>query len=113
MHEEGRIRPNSINKSDTMFYDFFEKDHLGNTRVVLTDEKPQDVYPAAYGREQCQLDDMLKNYYSIQYGRYHQYIQDCQLGSDREQELCQQQWQSALQYRSVFTTTATSNIVYN
>jgi RHS repeat-associated protein len=45
--EEGRIRPKNINNSDTMFYDFFEKDHLGNTRVVLTDEKQQDVYPAA------------------------------------------------------------------
>ena len=47
MTEEGRVRPKNVAKSDTMFYDYFEKDHLGNTRVVLTDEKQYDVYPVA------------------------------------------------------------------
>ena len=51
-HEEGRIRalynniasPNAI----TGFgYDYFIKDHLGNTRVVLTTEQQQNIYPAA------------------------------------------------------------------
>lgn len=32
--------------SDTMNYDFYEKGHLGNTRVLLTDELEQDVYSA-------------------------------------------------------------------
>ncbi len=42
-HEEGRIRV-----SDTvMVYDYFVKDHLGNTRVVLTGERKQDGYPPA------------------------------------------------------------------
>jgi len=45
--EEGRIRPKRTNYSDTMYYDYFEKDHLGNVRVVLTDELKIDQYPAA------------------------------------------------------------------
>ncbi|MEJ0105441.1 MAG: DUF6443 domain-containing protein [Bacteroidota bacterium] len=46
-HEEGRVRPKRVNYSDTMYYDYFEKDHLGNVRTVLTDELQQDIYPAA------------------------------------------------------------------
>lgn len=51
-HEEGRIRalytntatPNTI----TGFaYDYMLKDHLGNVRMVLTDELVTDMYPAA------------------------------------------------------------------
>ena len=49
-HEEGRVRalytnvasPNTING---YAFDYFEKDHLGNTRVILTDEAEQDIYP--------------------------------------------------------------------
>jgi RHS repeat-associated protein len=42
-HEEGRIRK----KPDNSFvYDYFLKDHLGNTRTVLTDEKDTAYYPA-------------------------------------------------------------------
>jgi hypothetical protein len=43
--EEGRARPAA--QDDVMYYDYFEKDHLGNVRVVLTDEKAQNIYPAA------------------------------------------------------------------
>jgi len=46
-HEEGRIRPRTIGLSDTMYYDYMEKDHLGNVRIVLTDELKTDAYPAA------------------------------------------------------------------
>jgi RHS repeat-associated protein len=43
-HEEGRIRK----KPDNSFvYDYFVKDHLGNTRMVLTEEYQQDTYPVA------------------------------------------------------------------
>ncbi|QEC70286.1 hypothetical protein FRZ67_19020 [Panacibacter ginsenosidivorans] len=44
--DEGRVRPKTNTRSDTMYYDYFEKDHLGNVRVVLTDQLQQDVYPA-------------------------------------------------------------------
>jgi RHS repeat-associated protein len=63
--EEGRIRPKTVAKSDTVFYDFFEKDHLGNTRVVLTDEMAQDIYPAATVEANANSLNMLKAYYSI------------------------------------------------
>lgn len=45
--EEGRVRPKTAGQSDTMYYDYFEKDHLGNIRVVLTDELRTDAYPVA------------------------------------------------------------------
>lgn len=42
-HEEGRVR-----KSGTAYvYDYFIKDHLGNVRMVLTEEQKTDAYPAA------------------------------------------------------------------
>jgi RHS repeat-associated protein len=41
--EEGRIRP----KDSSYVYDYFLKDHLGNTRMVLTEENQKDIYPAA------------------------------------------------------------------
>lgn len=51
-HEEGRIRvlydnvsnPNSITD---FAYDYFLKDHLGNVRMVLTEEVKTLIYPAA------------------------------------------------------------------
>jgi RHS repeat-associated protein len=50
-HEEGRVRVVSDTtggQSLTSFkYDYFIKDHLGNTRMVLTDEQQTDQYPAA------------------------------------------------------------------
>ena len=49
--EEGRVRVLSDTtggQSKTSFkYDYFVKDHLGNTRMVLTDEQQSDKYPAA------------------------------------------------------------------
>jgi RHS repeat-associated protein len=43
VQEEGRIR-----RSDTLLvYDYFLKDHLGNTRAVLTTERKTDGYPPA------------------------------------------------------------------
>lgn len=45
--EEGRVRPKRSNYSDTMYYDYFIKDHLGNVRMTLTDEAKTDAYPAA------------------------------------------------------------------
>src|SRR6185312_159713 len=48
-HEEGRIRPvKDANNNITGFvYDYFLKDHLGNVRMVLTEEQKIILYPAA------------------------------------------------------------------
>jgi RHS repeat-associated protein len=48
-HEEGRIRfTPAIGTTAAQFnYDYFIKDHLGNVRMVLTEEQKQDIYPAA------------------------------------------------------------------
>ncbi|MDB5199282.1 MAG: cell well associated RhsD protein [Chitinophagaceae bacterium] len=44
-HEEGRIR---FSPDSNLFrYDYFLKDHLGNVRMVLTDQVQQNAYPAA------------------------------------------------------------------
>ncbi len=47
--EEGRIRfkPASGNIAAAFTYDYMLKDHLGNVRVVLTEEVQQDKYPVA------------------------------------------------------------------
>ncbi|MBX2925104.1 MAG: RHS repeat-associated core domain-containing protein [Chitinophagaceae bacterium] len=50
-HEEGRVRvlynPGSPNTVAGFIYDYFIKDHLGNVRMVLTDEVKENVYPMA------------------------------------------------------------------
>jgi RHS repeat-associated protein len=48
--EEGRIRfipPPSGGAGGGYAFDYMIKDHLGNVRMVLTDEAQQDIYPAA------------------------------------------------------------------
>src|ERR1700694_792057 len=45
-HEEGRIRP-TADPANPFVYDYFLKDHLGNVRMVLTEEQKTDAYPAA------------------------------------------------------------------
>ncbi|MBK7883705.1 MAG: hypothetical protein IPJ81_07815 [Chitinophagaceae bacterium] len=47
VHEEGRIRSTTNGQLTTFFYDYFIKDHLGNTRMVLTEEQQTDQYPLA------------------------------------------------------------------
>jgi RHS repeat-associated protein len=47
-HEEGRIRLKYIGTTPNSYqYDYMLKDHLGNVRMVLTEEQQQDMYPAA------------------------------------------------------------------
>ncbi|THU33597.1 RHS repeat-associated core domain-containing protein [Niastella caeni] len=48
-HEEGRVRYlEAIDQQPAHYeYDYFVKDHLGNVRMVLTEEQQQDIYPAA------------------------------------------------------------------
>lgn len=46
-HEEGRARLVDNEGVTTQAYDYFVKDHLGNVRMVLSDEQEQAAYPAA------------------------------------------------------------------
>jgi RHS repeat-associated protein len=46
-HEEGRTRPKEENNEITFVYDYFIKDHLGNVRMVLTEEEKTITYPPA------------------------------------------------------------------
>jgi RHS repeat-associated protein len=57
-HEEGRIR-----KKDSIFvFDYFVKDHLGNVRMMLTDQQQTDAYPAATMETAAYANEMA--YYS-------------------------------------------------
>lgn len=55
----------------TPIYDYFVKDHLGNVRMVLTEEQKQDIYPAATLEGNILLSgnpnaiNIEKDYYSI------------------------------------------------
>jgi len=46
-HEEGRVRWTPVNGVNAFVYDYFIKDHLGNVRMVLTEEEKVDHYPTA------------------------------------------------------------------
>jgi RHS repeat-associated protein len=46
LQEDGKVRP-TTNTSQPYVYDYFLKDHLQDTRMVLTDEQQQVWYPAA------------------------------------------------------------------
>jgi|GEM_PF-1806418 len=63
--EEGRIRKSS-DTTQGYVYDYFIKDHLVNTRAVLTDEHQQDIYPAATLEDGSLSVDTF--YYNIQTG---------------------------------------------
>jgi RHS repeat-associated protein len=64
--EEGRIRYN-INDS-SLVYDYFIKDHLGNVRMVLTEQKDTSYYPDA-SLETAQLNNERLYYSKVDSGR--------------------------------------------
>ncbi len=45
-HEEGRVRPVDENNQTHFVYDYFLKDHLGNVRMVLSEEEKESDYLA-------------------------------------------------------------------
>jgi RHS repeat-associated protein len=65
--EEGRIRLAPENQQ--LIYDYFVKDHLGNVRMVLTEEQKQETYPAATlegnSSDPGSAVAIEKNYYNI------------------------------------------------
>ena len=65
-HEEGRVRwafHRYLNSAPgyRLEYDFFERDHLGNTRVVLSQEKDTTIYAATMETASLPLEDKLFN----------------------------------------------------
>jgi RHS repeat-associated protein len=65
-HEEGRIRPKLISPTGgwvtsniEYVYDYFVKDHLGNTRMVLSEETEQDSYVATMEQQNATLENEL------------------------------------------------------
>ena len=64
-HEEGRIRPvrDENNIITDFVYDYMIKDHLGNIRMVLTEELRQNKYPVAT-LEDAKI-STEQNYYDI------------------------------------------------
>ena len=63
--EESRVRvlPSSTPGENKFPFDYFIKDHLGNTRAVLTDEVQKDAHPAATLEEVPLKDE--KEYYNL------------------------------------------------
>jgi RHS repeat-associated protein len=59
-HEEGRIRPvYNADQSIEYAFDYFEKDHLGNVRVVLSDKSDISMYAATMETESAATETVL------------------------------------------------------
>ncbi len=68
VHEEGRIRLNSALQNgcencgafeENLAFDYFINDHLGNVRMVLTDEQKTDIYHAGMETSKRQFETTL------------------------------------------------------
>ncbi|WP_162915582.1 DUF6443 domain-containing protein [Paraflavitalea soli] len=69
-HEDGRIRNATLNGGTGLVYDYFLKDHLGNVRMVLTEEQKVLRYPASTleGSTTIGINSLInteKNYFTI------------------------------------------------
>ncbi len=60
-HEEGRARLADPGNLNSLSYDYFIKDHLGNIRMVLTDEQKEDAYLCTMEQAYDQSEDLLFN----------------------------------------------------
>ncbi|CAL1519020.1 DUF6443 domain-containing protein [Chitinophaga sp. MM2321] len=59
-HEEGRVRTLfKTGQAIQYFYDYFEKDHLGNVRIVLTEQTDTSVYVASMETELAAKENTL------------------------------------------------------
>lgn len=59
-HEEGRIRPIYTTGAPVKYvFDYFEKDHLGNVRTVLTDQTDLSIYAATMETERDGTENAL------------------------------------------------------
>jgi RHS repeat-associated protein len=59
-HEEGRVRVKYETGSPQAYvFDYFEKDHLGNIRLVLTEESSTQLYMASMETEQAPKENAL------------------------------------------------------
>lgn len=59
-HEEGRIRPvYKTGQPVAYVYDYFVKDHLGNVRMVLTEQTGLNTYPATMETTQGPVENAL------------------------------------------------------
>lgn len=59
-HEEGRIRPVlQAGQSPAYYYDYFVKDHLGNVRIVLTEQSDLSIYTATMEASQAATETAL------------------------------------------------------
>lgn len=60
IHEEGRIRPvYKTGSAVTYAYDYFERDHIGNVRTVLTDQTDFTMYAATMETTLAQTEGAL------------------------------------------------------
>jgi RHS repeat-associated protein len=66
-HQEGRVRyMNKISQASGahmtgLVYDYFLKDHLGDTRMVLTEEQDTSIYAATMEANRASVEDSLFN----------------------------------------------------
>ncbi|WP_173002957.1 DUF6443 domain-containing protein [Chitinophaga sp. SYP-B3965] len=61
-HEEGRIRTVfKTGEPQAWYFDYFEKDHLGNTRIVLTEQTDFSMYLASMEQESSARENALFN----------------------------------------------------
>lgn len=58
-HEEGRIRAITTESPVEYVYDYFIKDHLGNVRMVLTEQTSQSLYMASMETESAAKENAL------------------------------------------------------
>ena len=72
-HEEGRIRYDTTGGIHSFYYDYFLKDHLGNTRMVLTEQPETDAYPDASLEDSTIAEESLY-YGSLDSGRVNKSI---------------------------------------